>query len=155
MITTCHFQRTTMRKSNRRLITLQQAIFLLMLLTIPSVSATQVKYYSMPEGSCQDTINSIPKEYYKSLRSLQFYNRSAHRGDYYPNQIRVFSGCDLSVLIHELAHHQQFIHREKWGQILRHTGNFSEYEEEIQLMSEWKIQADKEIKTKYKGENNG
>jgi hypothetical protein len=109
--------------------------FILLFLTVLTIdfaeAAPIIKYYgNVDQKECNATIKNIPDVYYTKLKAIKVFERQnyAREGAYWPGQIELYHGCNKYILIHELAHHQQYLHKEKWYYILTHKGNFTRYE---------------------------
>jgi hypothetical protein len=107
----------------------------MMTLSLPQGYAYTVKYYSpkINQTECQNIIDSIPDKYFVSLRliSVMDIKHRSSQGKYGSNIIYLLSGCDKEILVHELAHHWQYVNGNSWSDILSHRGNFYAFERSI------------------------
>lgn len=129
-----------MRFQKGRVKHIKLSILLVVLLCFSlSVSAYRIKYYSpsINQEECLETIGSIPQSYFQGMKQISIMNIDSHSflGEYYPHLIYITNGCDKQVLIHELAHHLQFVRGDTWNELITHRGHFLEYLEEIALES--------------------
>ena len=90
-------------------------MFVLILLS-SFASAIKINYYhyKINQDDCRLVLESIPERYYEGIRYIDFYiidNNDYIDGYYIPylNIIRTFDNCSLTTLIHELAHHKNYI----------------------------------------------
>ena len=102
-----------------------------------SVSATAVKFYNdkINKTSCMEMMKTIPLNYYANVNAIKVFARGKVHilGQYWwgATNIEIFGGCDQETLIHELAHHCQYMRKDKLWQGYQHAGNFSDCLEEI------------------------
>lgn len=97
---------------------MKKLIILIMVLILVSsfVSAINVNYYhyKINQDDCRLVLESIPERYYEGIKYIGFYimdNDDYIDGYYIPyvNIIRTFDNCSLITLIHELAHHKNYV----------------------------------------------
>ena len=96
------------------------------------ISAFQIKFYGSYTYVQQATsMYGIPDKYFEGIKAIRFYERSNPKYDaWYFNGgvINIMNyNMDKSILVHELAHHQQFVNHKK----VNHDNSFYEYEKEI------------------------
>lgn len=97
----------------------------------------QLRFYGVNKSQCIELVSSVltDEQYFQKLHSISFFDRqcNAYYGLYYPpGVIYILNGCSSNwVLVHELAHHQQYIHGETAQQMRSHTGKFESYEKMI------------------------
>jgi hypothetical protein len=110
--------------------------FLLILFAIP-INAYQIKYYGHQDFKPNISfIKEIPSNYFIGVKFIRFHEEcSTVRFDtqmlasYWHGLIDIYGcGDSKSSLIHELAHHQQYLHRQD---IYRHNSIFYGYEKNI------------------------
>jgi hypothetical protein len=114
-----------------KLIKLGVGICLLFVLLSSVCFAYQIKYYGK-EKIDVSFLNNIPNKYYTNLNYILIYDTcNQYYGGYYYNKILTIYNCPdrlfEDVLIHELAHHQQYLNKEK----ITHNTNFIKYETRI------------------------
>lgn len=102
---------------------------------IEYVDGVRVKYFydNINKTFCNSLIKKIPDEYFKGIVVINFvkYHRNAAGMYHFGGVIEIYNGCDVQTLVHELAHHRQYMMRDPWYELLHHSGNFDKYENEI------------------------
>jgi len=96
-------------------------------------NGVQVKNYAQRE--CTFLLDQIPERYYEGLYSISFMTTGPENIDGYyflSHVIYVYTGCDMEVLVHELAHHcQYYLRGDSFNTALNHAGSFESCKEEI------------------------
>lgn len=120
---------------NKLKLTLCLAITALAL--FPNTLAVKVNYYhpTIDQEACQSKIDSIPEEYFEGIKLIRVYYLPGKlaNGCYLwgTGVIQLYNGCKRTTLIHELAHHKNFMDGiDLWHSGL-HLQKFKEAEEEI------------------------
>ncbi len=111
--------------------TIAIGLCIIMLATF-STAVPKIKFYShkIDPQHCIDLIESIPEIYYEGIKIIKIYDLNlSWLGRY------LFSGrvieltypCEKDTLIHELSHHQQFLNKESYYEMLHHGKSFTYY----------------------------
>lgn len=113
-------------------------IGILFIISLSSVSAVKIVYLTdkINQNECNKVINSISNKYYSGVSRIVIYNKltNGYAGYYsYPSkQISLDNDyCNKEVLIHELAHHYQFINGDSRYCITNHCQRFDYYLEKL------------------------
>lgn len=104
----------------------------LLICSVPIYAIPKIKFYGkIDKAECSATIKSIPSSFYEKLKVIKVFEKKniKYGGMYYlGGVIELYGGCNKIILVHELAHHQQYMHKEKYYDLLNHKGNFSYFE---------------------------
>jgi len=102
------------------------------------VNDTRVRFYDdrMNVTACLETLSYVPETYFTNLTAISFYASRNGRtlGMYFwgPRFFFTYRGrCASSTIIHELAHHQQYITGHPLSEALAHNGTFRVVQEKI------------------------
>ena len=91
-------------------------------------------------NTCKSVFDTIPYKYWEGVKALSIRDvKTRYYGFYFSGSRIIYlnSGCEQYVIIHELAHHRQFVKKESLYNIPIHQGNFSEYDSEITVASSY------------------
>jgi hypothetical protein len=112
--------------------------FLICILALSSLaSAFQIKYYGShyEDVKVENSLCDVPEKYFDGLRAIKVFERSngLHPARYWDGGvIESFEDqIDCHLLVHELAHHCQFIRRDTNYNRVHHLGMFNDCQEEI------------------------
>lgn len=123
---------------------IRKYIYILLILLMFSILFSKFyKFYNVTVITTNDNdmeecfriFNLTPYTYWEGVKVVNIMNLvHTHYAGFYFYGSRIMymmTGCDQNVLIHELAHHRQFIKKESYYNIAKHQGNFTQYENEI------------------------
>lgn len=97
-----------------------------------------IKFYAeINETRCHDIINRVPPKYFEGVNVIRFKaNHPRYNGLYYWGGTITIFDCNIGTLVHELAHHQQFLKGDMPYEAITHTGRFEYYKELIMNQTE-------------------
>lgn len=96
----------------RKIKSILEFVFLLLILITPQVSAVKVNFlsYRIEKQECSSLISSIPEKYLEGISGINIFEipKTSICGHYFffSHKINLYCGCDINILIHELAHHK-------------------------------------------------
>jgi hypothetical protein len=89
--------------------------------------------HSVNATQCYEIVERIPKEYLTGnlVIRIQREHRKYLGFYYWGGTLDMYGNCEEGVLIHELAHHRQYIKGDTLYELSTHGGRFEEFESEI------------------------
>lgn len=91
------------------------------------------KEMSHNANQCMAAFEPIPDKYFEGVKVIKFYDYHFQRlGKAYPTGLlAIYNRCDTRVMIHELAHFQEFVNGRTVRDARKHDEVFRMYEKEI------------------------
>ena len=105
--------------------------------TIQNLSGVPVKIYTdtVTTEEVNNLLVQIDTKYFEKVKMVRFSDNThlckGYFGIYVPPGLISICVMDIDVLQHELAHHQQYIHKDSYYNMTHHYGSFIYYYEEI------------------------
>ncbi len=101
---------------------LLSSLFILLFVPIQYIDGIPIKSYNGED--CGDVIRSFAHSEFTAVKAIRIMPKSSHYLGYYnpPGIIDLYGNCDRDTLIHELAHHKQWLDGATGTEIFHHIG---------------------------------
>jgi len=117
---------------------INKLIILALVITFP-VEYKEMDLYFLShyidQEECINNLNSIPDKYLEGINSISFFDirKPVKAGHYFyfAQKIDIFVGCDMSTIVHEVAHHKNKIDKVSFRDSYLHKEPFDQAFKEI------------------------